>query len=455
MPLLSINPANNEVLNEFIEHSPEEIEEFIQCSDKAFQSYRLTTFAQRKKWLKKTAKILRARKNELGALATMEMGKPILQSYAEIEKCAWVCDYYADNGKRFLADETIKTDAGKSYVTFQPLGVVLGIMPWNFPFWQVFRFAAPTLMAGNTILLKHSSNVSGCALSIESILMEAGFPAYTFLSIFIPGSAAAPLIAHPLIRAVSLTGSATAGKAVAAAAGTHLKKCVLELGGSDPYVVLADADLDATVESCATAKLINGGQSCIAAKRFIVVKEVYNDFLTRFIELMKTKRMGDPTDPQIDLGPLARTDLRDELHRQVLQSVREGARLLLGGTIPEMNGAYYPVTALGGVKEDMTAFKEELFGPVATIVSAEDESDAVRLANLSPFGLGAAVFTKDTERGERIARDLLQAGSCFVNAYVKSDPRLPFGGIKESGYGRELALFGIRQFVNVKSIYIK
>jgi succinate-semialdehyde dehydrogenase / glutarate-semialdehyde dehydrogenase len=383
------------------------------------------------------------------------MGKPLAGGRSEVEKCAWVCRYYADNAEAFLAPEPAPSDASRSFVAFLPLGPVLAVMPWNFPFWQVFRFAAPALMAGNAGLLKHAANVTGCALAIEQIFKDAGFPPPLFRALLVSSQRVAAVIAAPEVKAVTLTGSTPAGRAVASKAGEMLKKTVLELGGSDPYVVLEDADLEAAAETCVASRLINSGQSCIAAKRFIVAEPVRQRFEELFVEKMRARKMGDPLQPGVDVGPQARRDLRDDLHRQVEQSVKAGARLLLGGTVPAGPGAFYPPTVLGDVRKGMPAYDEETFGPVAAIIAAKDEADAVRLANDSVFGLGAAVFTRDVERGQRIAAEELEAGSCFVNSFVKSDPRLPFGGIKESGYGRELAVFGIREFVNIKTVYVK
>jgi succinate-semialdehyde dehydrogenase/glutarate-semialdehyde dehydrogenase len=366
-----------------------------------------------------------------------------------------VCEYYAEHAEAFLADEPVPSDATKSFVAFRPLGVVLAVMPWNFPLWQVFRFAAPGLMAGNAGVLKHASNVMGCALAIESVFRDAGFPNGVFRTLVIGSGRVREVIEAPEVRAVTLTGSGPAGRAVAAAAGAVLKKTVLELGGSDPYVVLEDADLEATVATCVSARLINSGQSCIAAKRFVVVDSVHDQFVRRFTDLMATQEMGDPFQEGVALGPQARRDLRDELHGQVTATVAQGASLLLGGEVPDGPGAFYPPTVLVGVRPGMPAYDEELFGPAAAVIRAADEADALRIANDSPFGLGAAVFTGNAGRGERIARDAFEAGACFVNAFVKSDPRLPFGGIKESGYGRELSSFGIREFVNIKSVYVR
>lgn len=452
--LQSINPFNQEVIQKYKDHSQNEINHIITKADREFTKWKQTNFENRAILLCNTASILKNNIDIYSKIMTMEMGKPIRESRAEIEKCAWVCEYYAENGQKFLSPQEVKTDASKSYVTFQPLGVILAVMPWNFPFWQVFRFAAPTLMAGNVGILKHSSNVSGCALAIEQIFIDAGFPKNAFQTLLISSKKVASIIEHPAVKAVTLTGSTPAGKAVASKAGEMLKKTVLELGGSDPYIILEDADLQKAVNSCSISKLINAGQSCIAAKRFIVVESVLPKFQSLLIQNMQNVIMGDPFDESTNIGPMARIDLRDELHQQVIKSVKLGAQLLLGGQIPPGKGAFYPPTILADVKPGMPAFDEELFGPVAAIVPAKDENDAIALANNSVFGLGAAVFTKDIARGEKIAADKLEAGSCFVNDFVKSDPRLPFGGIKQSGYGRELSDFGIREFVNIKTVYL-
>lgn len=453
--LTSINPANNKLIKSYNEMTSEESSNIISLTNESFIKWKETSFKQRSELMKNAAKVLRENSEEYSVLMTLEMGKPIIQSRSEVEKCAWVCEYYADNAEKFLKDEIIKTDATKSFVSFQPLGIVLAIMPWNFPFWQVFRFAAPNLMAGNAGLLKHASNVSGCALAIEDVFRKAGFPENLFRALLVTSKNVKEVIANEKVQAVTLTGSVPAGKSVASLSGSLIKKTVLELGGSDPYVILEDADLEKAALSCVTSRLINAGQSCIAAKRFIVVKSVYDEFEKLFFEIMSNKKMGDPLDVGNDLGPQASIALRDELHDQVLRSVKQGAEIILGGTIPETDGAFYPPTILRNVKPGMAAFDEELFGPVAALIKAEDESDAINLANKSIFGLGAAVFTKDLKRGERIAKEKLNAGCCFVNDFVKSDPRLPFGGIKESGYGRELSPFGIKEFVNIKTVYIK
>jgi succinate-semialdehyde dehydrogenase/glutarate-semialdehyde dehydrogenase len=446
MKITAINPATDEAINTYDETSSEEVASAIEQAHEIWRMWRGTTFDGRAAIVKKTATILRERSDSLALLMATEMGKPLKQGVAEVEKCAWACEYYADSAEVHLAPDFIKTEGSKSYVAFEPLGVVLAVMPWNFPLWQVFRFDAPALMAGNVGLLKHSSNVPGCALPIEEVFTEAGLPKGAFRSLLIPSRQVKAVIEHRLVRAVTLTGSTPAGKAVAAQAGAVLKKTVLELGGSDPYIVLEDADLNEAVQTCVNSRLINCGQSCIAAKRFIVVEPILAEFTRRFVTLMKAKKIGDPVVDGTDIGPLARRDLRDDLHKQVLASVDQGAKLLLG--------AYYPPTVLAEVKPGMPAYDDELFGPVAAIIKARDELDAIRIANDTIFGLGAAVFTRDIQRGEKVARQL-EAGSTFVNSPVASDPRLPFGGIKQSGYGRELGSYGIKEFVNAKTIYLK
>lgn len=453
--LTSINPANNKIIKQYDEMTASDSSEIILLAHQSFLEWKDTSFVHRAELMKNAAKVLRQNSEEYSALMTMEMGKPIAQSRAEVEKCAWVCDYYAENAEKFLTDELIKTEATKSFVTYQPLGVILAVMPWNFPFWQVFRFAAPNLMAGNSGVLKHASNVSGCALAIEEVFRKAGFPENLFRTLLVSSKNVKTIIEDEKIQAVTLTGSVPAGRSVASIAGNSIKKTVLELGGSDPYVVIEDADLEKAAMSCVNSRLINAGQSCIAAKRFIIVEKVYDEFERLYLDFMSRKKMGDPLDEKNDLGPQASIQLRDELHDQVLRSLQQGAKLLLGGNIPDLDGAYYPPTVLSNVKPGIAAFDEELFGPVAALIKAKDEDEAIELANKSIFGLGAAVFTNDHDRGERIAKQKLNAGCCFVNDFVKSDPRLPFGGIKESGYGRELSPFGIREFVNIKTVYIK
>ena len=454
MPLDAVNPATGDTIKSYDEMTPQQTAAAIEEAYTAWKAWRKTSFSERAVPMKKAAAILRERKDAFAKLMALEMGKPFKQGVAEAEKCALGCDYYAEHAEAHLASEEVKTDASKSYVAFEPVGVVLAVMPWNFPFWQVFRFAAPALMAGNAGVLKHASNVPGCAIAIENVFLEAGFPRGLFRTLLIGSAQVKAVIEHPRVSAVTLTGSTPAGKAVAAQAGAALKKTVLELGGSDPYIVLEDADLDHAVNTCATSRLINSGQSCVNAKRFIVVEPLVAQFTEKLVAAMKSRRMGDPLAEGVDVGPQARPDLRDELHKQVTDSVAKGARLLLGGEIPSGKGSFYPPTVLADVTPGMPAYNEELFGPVASIFSARDEADAVRIANDSIFGLGAAVFTADTARAERIAREL-DAGCTFVNTLVASDPRLPFGGIKESGYGRELGTYGIREFVNIKTVYIK
>jgi succinate-semialdehyde dehydrogenase/glutarate-semialdehyde dehydrogenase len=455
MAIETLNPATGERVKTYDEFTPEQIDSVVSDAHDRFLAWRRTSFDERKALMKKAAGILRDRAAEYADLMALEMGKILNEGRAEAEKCAWVCDYYADNAESFLDDEIIETDASKSFVACRPLGVILAVMPWNFPFWQVFRFAAPAIMAGNVGILKHASNVPGCALAIEDVFRIAGFPEGVFQTVLVGGAGVGAIIENPRVKAVTLTGSTPAGRSVAAKSGEMLKKTVLELGGSDPYVVLSDAELHRAVSTCVTSRLINAGQSCIAAKRFIVVDSVHDTFLDLFVGEMGARRMGDPLDPDSDIGPQARHDLRDELHTQVKRSIDMGARCLLGGEIPDGAGAYYPPTVLADVKPGMPAYDEELFGPVAAVIRAADETDAVRIANDSVFGLGAAVFSGDAVRGERIAREELDAGCCFVNEFVRSDPRLPFGGIKESGYGRELSRHGIREFVNVKTVYVK
>lgn len=450
----TINPATGETLKEYQEMGIEEIGSIIQKANAAQKEWKFRSFEERAGYLRKIASILRDRKSELAELMAKEMGKPLAQGEGEAEKCAWVCDYYADHAEAFLEADVIETDASKSYVTFNPLGVVLAIMPWNFPFWQLFRFAAPALMAGNGAILKHSANTTGCALEIENIIHDAGIPKDLFRTIIRDKSGMKDVIQHDGISAVTLTGSTRAGKAVAAQAGETLKKTVLELGGSDPYIILEDADVKKAAETCATSRLINSGQSCIAAKRFIVTEKVYDEFVEEFTQIMKSKKVGDPFEEGTDVGPQAREDLRDELHDQVQRSKEKGANILLGGEKPKGPGAYYPVTVIDNINAGMPAYEEELFGPVAAMIKVKDEEEAIKVANDTNFGLGAAIFSEDKKRAEEIAANKIEAGCCFVNEFVKSDPRLPFGGIKQSGYGRELSLYGIREFVNAKTVYV-
>lgn len=388
-------------------------------------------------------------------LMAEEMGKPVRQGRAEIQKCAWVCDYYADHAEEFLKEEYIKTEASRSYICFEPLGIVLAIMPWNFPFWQVFRAVIPALMAGNAVLLKHASNVPRCADAIEKIFEFAGIAKGLFRNLKLPHDLIESVIKDPRVQGVTLTGSTEAGRNVASIAGRWLKKCVLELGGSDPYILLGDVHLENAAKLCVNARMVNTGQSCIAAKRFIVMKSQKEKFEKLMFQEMSKLKMGDPLDEATDVGPLARNDLREALHEQVKKSVELGARLLLGGHLLKSERPFYPPTLLTDVKQGMPVFDEETFGPVAAIISAESEEDALQLANSTPFGLGGAILSGNPQRAEKIARGRLEAGACFVNASVRSDPRLPFGGIKESGYGRELGSFGIREFVNVKTVHVE
>jgi len=451
--LQSVNPATGALLETFEETPPAELDRIIARADAASRAWRALPIAARAERLHAAARILRERKDAYARTMALEMGKPLAQGVAEAEKCAWACDYYADEAAAMLADEPRRTDASRSYVRFEAIGPVLAIMPWNFPFWQVFRFAAPALAAGNAGLLKHAPNVSRCAREIEQVFRDAGFPDGLFRSLFLSNEGTAGVIADPRVRAVTLTGSDRAGSQVAERAGRYLKKTVLELGGSDPFLVLEDADLARATTIAADARLQNSGQSCIAAKRFIVVAAIRDAFLERFIAEVSVRRVGDPLDPDTQIGPQARLDLRANLHRQVEESVRRGARLALGGRLPDGPGAFYPPTVLTAVEPGTPAFDEETFGPVAAVIVARDDADAVRIANASVYGLGASVWTADAARGERIAREL-EAGSVFVNGLVKSDPRLPFGGVKRSGYGRELSEYGLKEFVNIKTVWV-
>jgi len=455
MAIQTINPATGETIRTYDEMTPSEVDEIVSQCHRTFLDWRRTSYSTRAGLMRNAAGILRARSEEFARLMALEMGKVLREGRSEAEKCAWVCDYYAENAEAFLAREEIQTDATRSFVVLEPIGVVLAVMPWNFPFWQVFRFAAPALMAGNIGVLKHASNVPGCALAIEEVFRQAGFPDHALRTLLVGGSRVDSIIEHAGVKAVTLTGSTPAGRAIARKSGEMLKKTVLELGGSDPYLILEDAELEKAASACAASRVINAGQSCIAAKRFVAVEPVRARFEALLVGEMRAKKMGDPLDEKIDIGPQARHDLRDELHRQVAESIERGARCLLGGEIPQGKGAFYPPTVLAGVRKGMPAYDEELFGPVAAIIPAKDEEDAVRIANDTVFGLGAAVFTADASRGERIAVSELEAGACFVNTFVRSDPRLPFGGVKGSGYGRELSHFGIKEFVNIKTVYVK
>jgi len=449
----SINPSTEAVLDTFEESSDQQIDRALQQAHDAQQSWRLASFGERSARLQAVARILRTQKQRWATLATNEMGKPIVEAEAEIEKCAWNCDFYAEHASGFLADEHVRTSAKESYVAFEPLGVVLAIMPWNFPFWQVLRFAAPALMAGNGAVLKHASNVPGCALAIQEIFETAGLPQGLFRTLLVPGSKVERLIADPRIHAVTLTGSSEVGEQVASTAGRYLKKQVLELGGSDPFIVLADADLDAAAATAVRARNQNNGQSCIAAKRFIVEESVADRFTETFVAGVKALRVGDPLQRETNVGPLARADLLDALQQQVERSVSAGARAAVGGSRVNGKGYFYAPTVLDHVESDMPAFREETFGPVAAVIRASGPDEAVRLANDTEYGLGAALWTRDIP----LAKDLagrIEAGSVFINGMVASDPRLPFGGIKRSGYGRELGVYGIREFVNIQTVVV-
>ena len=453
MPLLSVNPADGREIASYPEMDPAAETAAIAAAHAAYQEWRRSDFSHRARLMSALAAALRARAEGLAGLMTAEMGKPVRDGRAEVEKCAVGCEHFARHAQAYLTPEPVATEARTSYVAFNPLGIVLAVMPWNFPLWQVVRFAAPALMAGNAALLKHAPNVQGCAAAIESLFAEAGFPTGLFRNLPVQANRVDGILADPRVRAVTLTGSTGAGRAVAARAGALLKKSVLELGGSDAYLILEDADVEAAARICAQARLVNAGQSCIAAKRFVVVEPVRRRFEEALAAELAAVTPGDPRDAATVMGPLARVDLRDALHAQVEASLAKGARLILGGRVPPGPGAWYPPTLLTDVRPGMPACDDELFGPVAAVIPVADEEAAIRAANDSRFGLGAAVFTRNTARGERIAAESLEAGCCFVNAQVKSDPRLPFGGIKESGYGRELSAYGIREFVNIKTVY--
>jgi succinate-semialdehyde dehydrogenase/glutarate-semialdehyde dehydrogenase len=449
-----MNPATGEVLLRYDTMSWEDVAAKLVAARTAFADWRQRSFEQRAALLGTLAGLLRERRVVYAEMMAGEMGKPVSQGRAEIEKCATLCEFYAEHGASFLDPVEVASEARRSFVSFQPLGPVLAVMPWNFPFWQVFRFAVPALLAGNTAVLKHASNVPSSAVTLESLFAEAGFPPGVFAAVLAESDMVSQMIAHPAVAAVTVTGSVPAGRAVARVAGENLKKTVLELGGSDAYVVLADADLDHAADVCAASRLINGGQSCIAAKRFVVERAVVDAFTERMCARLAACVVGDPLREDTELGPMAREDLRDELHEQVERSVAKGAVARLGGVIPARPGAWYPATLLGDVTPGMPVFDEEVFGPVAAVATATDADDAIRLANVGSFGLGAAVFTADPERGAALAERSLDAGACFVNAMVRSDPRLPFGGIKQSGYGRELGALGIREFVNAKTVWV-
>ncbi|MFA7287776.1 MAG: NAD-dependent succinate-semialdehyde dehydrogenase [Melioribacteraceae bacterium] len=454
MSIQTINPFNGKLIKEFTPINIEDINECVNRANECFKDWRKTSFAERKKLMLYVATILKEKSKKYGEILSLEMGKPISQAVAEVEKCALVAEYYAENAETILKEEKVITDASESYIRFDPLGVILALMPWNFPFWQVFRFASPALMAGNTCLLKHASNVPMSALAIEEIFRDAGFPRGTFKTLLIGSSLVDSVIDNQLVKAVTLTGSEAAGMQVASRAGKNLKKSVLELGGSDPFIVLNDADIELSAEAAVKGRLINNGESCIASKRFIVEEKIYEQFRDIFRLKMEKVKIGDPMDYQTELGPIARKDLLIELDTQVKKSIEMGANVVTGGEILDLEGYFYSPTILDNLKPGMPAYDDEIFGPVASLIKAEGVNDAIRIANSSPFGLGASIWTNDINLAKEIAGEI-ESGSVFINGNVKSDPRLPFGGIKKSGFGRELSHYGIKEFVNIKSVWIK
>jgi len=452
--LKSINPKNNIKISSWKIPSLTDIDITIKKTAQAQTNWSEIDLVSRLDFVNKLRRTLSKRAKEFSTLIADEMGKPKNQGIGEINKCVWLCDYYLKNTEQILSDEYVETEFYESFVTYRPLGLVLGIMPWNFPFWQVFRYALPSLIVGNGVLLKHASNVQGCANAIEHCFIEAGYPYNIFNNLQIPSSLVSKVIEHDQIQGVAITGSTNAGKEVAKIAGENLKKTVLELGGNDPYLILEDAELGNAVKACIDSRLINSGQSCISAKRLIVTKNIIESFTKKLIDNLVSKVMGDPYD-DVDYGPLVSLSARAEVHKMVESSIKMGAKLNLGGKIPNIEGAYYPITVLSKVQPGMPAFEEEIFGPVFSIIEAKDNSHAIDLANNSKYGLGAAVFTSDIKKGRKIAEEKIQAGICFVNDYVKSDPRLPFGGVKMSGYGRELSGYGLMEFVNIKTIVVE
>lgn len=453
MAISTTNPATGKIVRRFEDFSATRVDDCLNRAINAARAHRRISFAERARLMFRSAEILEKEKQELGRLMTLEMGKPIASAISEAAKCATACRYYAANAERFLADQPVEIEGGKSWVAFQPIGVVLAIMPWNFPFWQVFRFAAPALMAGNVGVLKHASNVPQCALAIEDIIRRAGFADGVFQTLLVGSEMVEGLIADPRIAAVTLTGSEGAGRAVASAAGKHLKKSVVELGGSDPFIVMPSADLEEAVSTAVTARMINNGQSCIAAKRFIVHTRIYDEFLKRFVARVAAMRVGDPMDEATELGPLATRAIRDDLDAQVKATIAAGARLLTGGNALERDGYFYAPTVLADIPPNSPAAHDELFGPVASVFRARDLDDAIRLANGTSFGLGASAWTSDQSEQNRFVAEI-ESGLLFINGMVASDARLPFGGVKNSGFGRELGEFGIREFVNIKSVRI-
>lgn len=454
MALVSTNPATGEIIREFTELTSTEIQSALNTADTAFKAWRTISFAERAVYLKKLAAVLRDNAESYGLIATQEMGKPITEAKGEVEKCAWVCDYYADNAAKFLSPEPALSDASESFVRFDPMGAVLAIMPWNFPYWQLFRFAAGTIMAGNVVVMKHASNVQGCAAAIQTAFDLAGFPAGVFQNLPISSGAVEAIIRDPRIIGVTLTGSEAAGRKVAATAADEVKKSVLELGGSDPFIVLAGADIVAAAKAAATSRLLNCGQVCLAAKRFIIEESVAEQFLTEFKLAFENIIVGDPADPTTQMGPLMSNKAVTDIDNQVQVSINSGARLVTGGQPLNRPGAFYAPTILADVTKEMPAFTEEIFGPVAAVITVKNADEAIAVANDSQFGLSASLWTNDTDLAKQIAAQL-EVGSVFINGLVKSDPRLPLGGVKRSGFGRELYSFGIREFVNVKSVWIK
>ena len=454
MPYLSLNPATNQMIQTYPSWGAQRLEQALEQAHSAQQIWAQTPLAQRAEVLRKVAIHLYAQRDQYATLMTLEMGKSLREARAEVEKCAAVCDYYAQHGEDFLRAEPVESDAGKSYVAYYPLGTVLAVMPWNFPFWQVFRAAAPALMAGNALVLKHAANVPQCALALEAIFRDSGFPEGLFTTLMIDAGQVVDAIASPHVHAVTLTGSEATGRKVAACAGQHLKKCVLELGGSDPFIVLHDADLELAAEMAVASRFLNCGQSCIAAKRFIVVPQIADEFLRRFKIKVEALKLGDPMDDATQIGPMARLDLRDSLHEQVTDSIARGAVAVTGCKAVEREGCFYQPSILDRVTAKSRAYHEELFGPVAIVIRAASEQDALRIANETRFGLGSSIWSKDVARAEQLAAHI-QAGCTFINAMVKSDPRLPFGGVKASGYGRELSKLGIHEFVNAKTVWIR
>jgi len=454
MAIETINPATEELIKSFIPISDDEVQRIIEDTQKDFLEWKSTTYSFRQELMLNAAKILRNEKEKYGEILTLEMGKPIAQAIAEVEKCAWVCEYYAEYTEEILSNEIINTDASESFVQFDPIGIVLAVMPWNFPFWQVFRFAAPALMAGNAGILKHASNVPMSALAIEEIFQKAGFPKNIFRTLIISSGQVNSVIENSFVKASTLTGSEYAGSMVASKSGKMLKKSVMELGGSDPFIILKDADLELATTTAVTARLLNNGQSCIAAKRFIIEEAIAEEFEELFVKKMDEIVVGDPMNKNTELGPIAREDLLLELHEQVKKSVEKGAKILTGGKRLDRKGYYYPPTILTDVKKGMLAYDEELFGPVATVIKVKNEEEAIFVANDTPFGLGSSLWTSNLDKAKTLAKEI-ESGSVFINGMVKSDPRLPFGGVKLSGFGRELSHYGIKEFVNIKTVWVK